>query len=120
MAGTTHVLCHTCSLPNSHNHSFHKNPLPQNLILPLKPHILKPLVLKAGLSPENTPFHPGYTKSEDGYLYRESRRVDEIMELVRKQSIYPYHKLLEIFKLIKMHLKGYLPYLLLMLLRPKL
>jgi diaminopimelate decarboxylase len=91
MAGTAHVLSHTCSLPVSHNHSFLKNPLPQNLILPLKPRILKPLVLKA-LSSENTPLHPAFTKSEDGYLYCEGRRVDEIMELVQKQSFYLYSK----------------------------
>ncbi|AES95180.1 diaminopimelate decarboxylase [Medicago truncatula] len=50
-------------------------------------HVLSPV-----LSPENTPFHPGFTKFKDGYLYCESRRVDEIMELIGKQSFYLYSK----------------------------
>jgi diaminopimelate decarboxylase len=78
----------------THNHhSFNKNPSPQNLILPFKS---KPIILRAVLS-QDTPkkthdFQHCFRKSEDGYLYCEGVKVDEIMESVEKRPFYLYSK----------------------------
>jgi diaminopimelate decarboxylase len=96
----THLLSHSCSIPKTFNHSFTKNPLPQNLlILPLKTKsTIKPFVLRAVLSktpPETTKrtnFDHCFNKSEDGYLHCEGRKVDEIMDKVEKRPFYLYSK----------------------------
>lgn len=103
MAGTHLLSHHSCSLPKTHNHSFTKNPLPQNLLFPLKSKPTnKPRVLRAVISQntaktplettKNTHFHHCFSKSEDGYLYCEGLRVDEIMESVEKRPFYLYSK----------------------------
>ncbi|KAL5099591.1 hypothetical protein RYX36_003918 [Vicia faba] len=102
MAGT-HLLSHSCSLPKTYNHPFTKNPLPQNLPFPLKSKpTMKPRVLTQVLSQnaaktplettKNTHFHHCFSKSEDGYLYCEGLKVDEIMESVEKRPFYLYSK----------------------------
>jgi diaminopimelate decarboxylase len=103
MAAThQNLLYHSYSIPKT---SFNKNPLPQNLILPFKsnPNIIKSRVLRAVLSQntpktsletttKNTHFHHCFSKSEDGYLYCEGIKVDEIMESVEKRPFYLYSK----------------------------
>ncbi|XP_058725077.1 diaminopimelate decarboxylase 1, chloroplastic-like [Vicia villosa] len=95
MAGT-HLLSHSCSLPKTYNHSFTKTPLPQNLLFPLKS---KPTLLRAVLSQnttktplQDTHFQHCFSKSEDGYLYCEGLKVDQIMESVEKRPFYLYSK----------------------------
>ncbi|KAJ1376071.1 PLP-binding barrel [Sesbania bispinosa] len=102
MAGT-HLLSHCPSLPKSYNYSLNKKPLPQNLILPLRvKSTIKPRVLRAVLSQNTTTtpledskkthFQHCFTKSEDGYLYCESLKVQDIMEAVEKRPFYLYSK----------------------------
>ncbi|GAU41405.1 hypothetical protein TSUD_244900 [Trifolium subterraneum] len=101
MAAThQNLLYHSYSIPKTT--SFNKNPLPQNLIFPFKS-IIKSRVLRAVLSQntpktslettKNTNFQHCFRKSEDGYLYCEGIKVDEIMESVEKRPFYLYSKL---------------------------
>jgi diaminopimelate decarboxylase len=99
----THIAQSNLSLSYNHN-LFNKNPLPHNplLVLPFKSTI-KSHVLRAVLS-QNTAktslettkkvhdFEHCFRKSEDGYLYCEAVKVDEIMESVEKRPFYLYSK----------------------------
>ncbi|KAK7245128.1 hypothetical protein RIF29_39963 [Crotalaria pallida] len=100
MAAThTHLLSRRSpSLPNRTIFTS-KNPFSKIPILPFKK---QPFSLKAVLSAETTnssdpsiknpPFQHCFTKQEDGYLYCEGTKVNEIMESVERRPFYLYSK----------------------------
>ncbi|KAE9590922.1 hypothetical protein Lal_00023277 [Lupinus albus] len=104
MAGThTRPLFHSPSLPTKT--FYQKYPFSQITILPFKPTTSKPFSLRAVLSTKSTseqkqddpskkvtPFHHCFTKHEDGYLYCEGTKVNEIMECVERRPFYLYSK----------------------------
>ncbi|RYQ85883.1 hypothetical protein Ahy_B10g105507 [Arachis hypogaea] len=100
---STHLISQSPSIPktlNFNNPFFSKSPFPQNLVLPLKGS-LKPRVLRAvnaaktplvDPAEKKTHFKHCFTKSDDGYLYCETVKVQEIMESVDRRPFYLYSK----------------------------
>ncbi|KAJ7978339.1 Diaminopimelate decarboxylase [Quillaja saponaria] len=95
----THLLSHSPSLPKTLKHPLKQNPLSQFPSLPLKA-TSKPLVLRAVLSqnPAKTlsqdpqPAQHCFAKSEDGFLYCEGLKVQDVMESVDRRPFYLYSK----------------------------
>lgn len=96
-----HLFSYSPSLPKSLNHPLNQNRFTQNPILPLKATV-RPRALRAVLSQNNTKtlvedskttqFKHCFTKSEDGFLYCEGLKVQEVMESVERRPFYLYSK----------------------------
>ncbi|XP_052311917.1 diaminopimelate decarboxylase 1, chloroplastic isoform X2 [Populus trichocarpa] len=97
MAAATN-FSHSPFISKTLTHSLNHNPLPKNPTLPFK--LSKSYSLKAVISQQNpatattqkTQFKHCFTKSQDGFLYCESLKVQEIMESVEKRPFYLYSK----------------------------
>ncbi|CAO2813466.1 unnamed protein product [Amaranthus hypochondriacus] len=102
----THILSQSPSISKTlHYSSNPKSPiLPKPSIIYNKPLSLKPLILRSVLSQNNfrtkavtleaetANFKHCFTKGEDGYLYCEGVKVQQVMEDVEKRPFYLYSK----------------------------
>ncbi|KAG5238995.1 diaminopimelate decarboxylase [Salix suchowensis] len=103
MAAATN-FSHSPLISKTRTYSLNHCPFPKNTILPFKlskSYSLKPLSLKAVISQQNpattttqetTQFKHCFTKSQDGFLYCENLKVQEIMESVERRPFYLYSK----------------------------
>jgi diaminopimelate decarboxylase len=97
MAAATN-FSHSPFISKTLTHSLNHNPFPKNPTLPFK--LSKSYSLKAVISQQNpatattqkTQFKHCFTKSQDGFLYCENLKVQEIMESVEKRPFYLYSK----------------------------
>lgn len=91
----SHFLSHSPSF--SDTVKFPKYPFVSNPLTPFKPNF-KPLNVRAILSQETKTaakahnFKHCFKKSEDGYLYCEGIKVQEVMETVDRRPFYLYSK----------------------------
>ncbi|KAK4279741.1 hypothetical protein QN277_011468 [Acacia crassicarpa] len=97
----THLLSFSASLSKAQNYHLNHNRFTQNPTLSLK-RTARPCLLRAVLSqntgktstqdPKTTKFQHCFSKSEDGYLYCEGLKVQEVMESVERRPFYLYSK----------------------------
>ncbi|KAI9124556.1 hypothetical protein K1719_004478 [Acacia pycnantha] len=97
----THLFSFSASLSKSQNYHLNHNRFSQNPTLSLK-RTARPCLLRAVLSqntgktstqdPKTTKFQHCFSKSEDGYLYCEGLKVQEVMESVERRPFYLYSK----------------------------
>uniref|UniRef100_A0A2P2J957 Uncharacterized protein MANES_04G073800 n=1 Tax=Rhizophora mucronata TaxID=61149 RepID=A0A2P2J957_RHIMU len=101
MAATTHlskqpVLSKTLTCPLNQNalHRFRSFPL-KLIKAPAKPPFLRAVLSQEpakALNQDTAPFKHCFSKSSDGFLYCENRKVQDIMENVEKRPFYLYSK----------------------------
>lgn len=97
----THLFSCSSSVPKTLHHPLNQNRFTPNPILPFKI-TAKPRSLRAVLSQNTsktslqdskaTQFKHCFTKSEDGFLYCEGLKVQEVMESVERRPFYLYSK----------------------------
>lgn len=97
----THLFSFSASLSKAQNYHLNHNRFSQNPTLSLKT-TARPCLLRAVLSqntgktstqdPKTTKFQHCFSKSEDGYLYCEGLKVQEVMESVERRPFYLYSK----------------------------
>ncbi|KAL3538990.1 hypothetical protein ACH5RR_002356 [Cinchona calisaya] len=96
MAAThSHLISRTPSLPKSQK--YPPNPFFLKPILPIKNPTSTTLSLRAVLStpasqPKTHNFQQCFTKSEDGFLYCEGIKVQDVMDVVERRPFYLYSK----------------------------